>query len=547
MARARGIRKHRAVTRSVLRIPRARPFAPLALVGAAALVAATAFAVLPGAGSYALWNGASSSNAGTVTGGVVSASETMGPTLAFTFRSGQTVTTGGVAVTNTGTVTSSLSSVITLGSGSSAALAAAIAITVWPVASTASCTAAATVPSGAYYSTWSAAAGIPLTGTIAPGATTAYCIRSSMNVASAPGVASGSSVALTITSTVTAGTWTSSAAVNATQSFLDDIAPTAPTGLTAATSTTAPVVLSWTASTDNVGVAGYDIYRSGTGARLGTTTSTTFTDSTAAANTSYTYTVSARDAVPQSSTGTALLVDRVAPTKPTLTLTSSTATSASLSFSSTDAVGVTRYTIYRDGAAVASVAAPATAFTNTALPPGNHTFTVTAADAAGNVSTVSIGVAVSTPVQAASWYQVVSTTTGSCVAVPSAGLASGSAVGQLACASTTAAGGQAWRLPAIGSTGAVTSALPSTSTPQYFWAASGTTSNAVVQVGTNSAQTRSQWTTTALANGLFRFSVSLTTNGTALCLDAAGGGQLKATACSANLASQQFTLVAVTP
>src|ERR1022692_398477 len=81
--------------------------------------------------------------------------------------------------------------------------------------------------------------------------------------------------------------------------------PTTPTGLTATSVTASAVSLSWTASTDNVGVAGYTVYRNGTA--IGTTggTTTTYTDSTVAPSTSYSYTVDAFDAAgnhsPQSS------------------------------------------------------------------------------------------------------------------------------------------------------------------------------------------------------------------------------------------------------
>jgi chitodextrinase len=75
----------------------------------------------------------------------------------------------------------------------------------------------------------------------------------------------------------------------------DTTPPTAPTGLTATAPSSAQVNLSWTASTDTVGVTGYRIYRNGAFlANTGTTTS--FTDATAAAGTTYSYQVSAVDA-----------------------------------------------------------------------------------------------------------------------------------------------------------------------------------------------------------------------------------------------------------
>ncbi|MFC0626822.1 glycosyl hydrolase family 8 [Kribbella deserti] len=69
--------------------------------------------------------------------------------------------------------------------------------------------------------------------------------------------------------------------------------PTAPTNLTSTGVTSSTVGLSWGASTDNVGVTGYTIYRNGTA--VGTTAGTTYTDMGLAASTAYTYTVKASD------------------------------------------------------------------------------------------------------------------------------------------------------------------------------------------------------------------------------------------------------------
>jgi chitodextrinase len=73
----------------------------------------------------------------------------------------------------------------------------------------------------------------------------------------------------------------------------DAQAPTAPSGLTAAATSSTSVNLSWSASTDNVGVAGYEIFRGGS--QIGTTVGTTYTDDTASAGTSYGYQVRAFD------------------------------------------------------------------------------------------------------------------------------------------------------------------------------------------------------------------------------------------------------------
>ncbi len=74
----------------------------------------------------------------------------------------------------------------------------------------------------------------------------------------------------------------------------DTQAPSAPTGLTVTGTTSNSVSLSWTASTDNVGVTGYDVYRGTT--KVATVTGTTYTDSGLSASTSYSYAVRARDA-----------------------------------------------------------------------------------------------------------------------------------------------------------------------------------------------------------------------------------------------------------
>ncbi|TQJ47120.1 cellulase family glycosylhydrolase [Streptomyces sp. SLBN-115] len=78
----------------------------------------------------------------------------------------------------------------------------------------------------------------------------------------------------------------------------DTQAPTTPGTPTAATVTATSATLSWTAATDNIGVAGYDVVRiSGTtetGVAASTTNSATVTGLTA--NTAYTFAVYARDA-----------------------------------------------------------------------------------------------------------------------------------------------------------------------------------------------------------------------------------------------------------
>lgn len=73
----------------------------------------------------------------------------------------------------------------------------------------------------------------------------------------------------------------------------DVVPPSVPSGLNATTTTTS-INLSWSASSDNVGVSGYKVFRDGVAA--GNATSTSFTDKNLVPNSSYVYTVSAFDA-----------------------------------------------------------------------------------------------------------------------------------------------------------------------------------------------------------------------------------------------------------
>jgi chitodextrinase len=77
----------------------------------------------------------------------------------------------------------------------------------------------------------------------------------------------------------------------------DAVAPTAPAGLVATGVSATQISLFWNASTDNVGVAGYLVYRDSASLAIATvTTGTTYTDSLLAAGTAHTYKVQAYDA-----------------------------------------------------------------------------------------------------------------------------------------------------------------------------------------------------------------------------------------------------------
>jgi hypothetical protein len=152
--------------------------------------------------------------------------------------------------------------------------------------------------------------------------------------------------------TITAGTTT------------DTTAPSTPT-LSASGTTQTSTNLSWTASTDNVGVTGYNVYRGTT--LLTTVTGTTYTATGLTASTAYSFTVRARDAAGNLSvtsntvnvtTLAATTTDTTVPSTPTLSASGTTQTSTNLSWTaSTDNVGVTGYNVYNNTVNVTTLAA----------------------------------------------------------------------------------------------------------------------------------------------------------------------------------------------
>ncbi|MEC0242617.1 glycosyl hydrolase family 18 protein [Paenibacillus dokdonensis] len=185
----------------------------------------------------------------------------------------------------------------------------------------------------------------------------------------------------------------------------DTQAPTVPTNVVATSKSSTSVNLSWTASTDNVGVTGYTVYY---GSHSLNVTGTSALISGLTPDTAYQFTVKATDAKGnQSAASVPLSVttdtastggDQTAPTAPgSLQVTAKSATSVSLSWTaSTDNVGVTGYAVTYG---TSTINVTGTAATISGLTPNtSYQFTVTAKDAAGNVSSGVI-ISVTTDVQ----------------------------------------------------------------------------------------------------------------------------------------------------
>ncbi|MDT7831617.1 endonuclease [Flavobacteriaceae bacterium S356] len=182
----------------------------------------------------------------------------------------------------------------------------------------------------------------------------------------------------------------------------DTEAPSIPTSLAASNITETSTVLSWNASTDNVGVTSYTIYQGGT--QIGTSSTTSFSVTGLTDSTAYTFTVRADDAAGNQSNDsnsvnitTLTPPDTQAPSNPaSLVVSNVTQTSVDLSWNaSTDNVGVTSYTIYQGGVQIGT--SSTTTFGVTGLTASTaYTFTVRASDAAGNQSADSNSVNVTT-------------------------------------------------------------------------------------------------------------------------------------------------------
>ncbi|MFJ6673064.1 fibronectin type III domain-containing protein [Actinosynnema sp. NPDC091369] len=194
-----------------------------------------------------------------------------------------------------------------------------------------------------------------------------------------------------------------SAAVTArTETAPDTEGPSAPAGLAVSGVTQSSVSLGWTASADNVGVTGYDVYNGSTLAS--TVEGTSATVGGLAPGTEYSFTVVAKDAAGNRSAASAAVTARTenapdtrAPTAPSvLRSTAQTPNSVTLAWdASTDDVGVIGYEVFTGGTSAATTTA-ATVTVGGLQPDTEYTFTVVAKDAAGNTSDASAALKVRT-------------------------------------------------------------------------------------------------------------------------------------------------------
>jgi hypothetical protein len=178
---------------------------------------------------------------------------------------------------------------------------------------------------------------------------------------------------------------------------LDEEAPSAPTNLTA-TGGVNGVQLEWEASSDNLGVDHYIVYRDGS--FIDTSTSTSFFDSSAAVG-DHEYAVYAEDgngnrsAASNTAVGT-VTPDEEAPSTPTGLTASVGLEGVQLEWkASSDNLGVERYLVLRDGKQTGT--ASNNNFLDPLAPAGDLEYILYAEDAAGNLSGASAPASVTVP------------------------------------------------------------------------------------------------------------------------------------------------------
>lgn len=187
----------------------------------------------------------------------------------------------------------------------------------------------------------------------------------------------------------------------------DTTPPTTPSGLTGISGNPTSAYITWNSATDNVGVAGYYVFRNGVS--VGTTAYLFYQDNGLVEATTYAYTVQAFDFAgnvsPASVPVSVLTTEATPPTTP------GNVTSAVLSCyrgtvswaASTDKIGISSYLIFEGSSPgsltqIGMAAGTSTSYGNNTLSPGTtYYFAVQAKDKSSNVSYLSPVISLTTP------------------------------------------------------------------------------------------------------------------------------------------------------
>jgi len=219
-----------------------------------------------------------------------------------------------------------------------------------------------------------------------------------------PGLAPDSAYVYSVRARDAAGNTSafSSSVTVSTPASSDTTPPSTPANLQGSAVTPSRIDLTWSTASDNVGISDYDVFRDGT--FLISVSTTAYSDTGLAANTTYTYTVRANDAAGNSSAEsqpasvtTLANPDTTPPGVPT-NVQGSAVSSSSVELmwsASTDDVGVVDYIVRRDTNVIATT--NQTGYSDSGLSPGTtYAYTISARDAAGNESAPSPAITVTT-------------------------------------------------------------------------------------------------------------------------------------------------------
>jgi len=180
--------------------------------------------------------------------------------------------------------------------------------------------------------------------------------------------------------------------ISATTEF-DAEAPSVPAELVMLFRTGVSIGIAWKASTDNVSVAGYDVYRDGV--LVKTTVETTFIDTGLLPDKNYSYSVKAKDLTgnvskPSSTITIRTLSDEEVPTVPAnVQIVSITETSITIKWDEAeDNIGIKEYEIFRNGVSVGKTSN--LSYTDNGLEPDTeYSYAVRAIDTEKNASELS--------------------------------------------------------------------------------------------------------------------------------------------------------------
>ena len=167
---------------------------------------------------------------------------------------------------------------------------------------------------------------------------------------------------------------------------VDAYAPTTPTGLQAVVRADGTVYLTWIASSDNVSVDGYNLYRNGD--YIGNATGTAYNDKNAVPG-YHEYFVEAYDNEGNNSLfSSSVYADNMPPEKPVLYISEITPMQISFKWNAEDNVEIEHFEIYKNGEFFKNTTS--SEYTDTSVTAGNeYSYYVVAIDTSGNISEAS--------------------------------------------------------------------------------------------------------------------------------------------------------------